>query len=69
MLSSAEVRLPAARHQNATVALLQQVLITQSAGRHTSACLLKIILLGGSSLPLLGVAALDKGTTIACEPR
>ena len=46
MLSSAEVRLPAARHQNAAVALLQQVLITQSAGRHTSASLLKIILSG-----------------------
>ncbi|MES9918520.1 MAG: DUF1287 domain-containing protein, partial [Candidatus Thiodiazotropha sp. 4PDIV1] len=44
------VRLPAARHQNAAVALLQQVLITQSAGRHTSASLLKIILSGVSSL-------------------
>ncbi|MES9863904.1 MAG: hypothetical protein ABW157_01075 [Candidatus Thiodiazotropha sp. LLP2] len=69
MLSSAEVRLPAARHQNAAVALLQQVLITQSAGRHTSASLLKIILLGVSSLPLPGIAVLEKGTAIACEPR
>ncbi|MES9861330.1 MAG: hypothetical protein ABW138_10825, partial [Candidatus Thiodiazotropha sp. 4PDIVS1] len=43
MLSSAEVCPPAATHQNAAVALLQQVLITQSAGRHTSASLLKII--------------------------
>jgi hypothetical protein len=31
---SAEVRLPAARHQNTAVATLQPVLITQSAGRH-----------------------------------
>jgi hypothetical protein len=69
MSPSAEVCLPAAKHQNTAVARLLQVLITQSAGSHTSVCLLKIKLLGASSMPLLGVVALDKGTTIACEPR
>ncbi len=35
---SAEACLPAARRQNAAVVTLQPVLITQSAGRHASAC-------------------------------
>ena len=45
------------------------LLLTRRLSMLSSACLLKIILLGVSSLPLLGVAVLDKGTTIACEPR
>ncbi|MEW8493233.1 MAG: hypothetical protein AB2604_05480, partial [Candidatus Thiodiazotropha taylori] len=36
---SAALSLPAARHQNAAVVLLQQVLITMSAGRLKAACL------------------------------
>ena len=68
-LPSAEACQPAARHQSAAVAPLQPVLITQSAGRHASAYPFKIKLLGTTSLPLLCVAALDKGTAILCEPR
>jgi putative intracellular protease/amidase len=45
---SAAVCLPTARHQNAAVALLQQVLITRSVGRQTAACLLFINMLGAS---------------------
>jgi hypothetical protein len=69
MSCSAAVCQPTARHQNAAVARLQQVLITQSVGWHTAACLLKINRLGASSLLLLGIVALAKGITPACEAR
>jgi hypothetical protein len=68
-LPSAEACQPAARHQNAAVVPLQPVLITQTAGWHASACPFKFNLLGASSLPLLCVAALEKGTTLLCEQR
>jgi hypothetical protein len=69
MSCSAAVCQPTARHQNAAVARLQQVLITQSVGWHTAACLLKINRLGASGLLLLGVVALAKGITLVGEAR
>jgi hypothetical protein len=55
--------------RQAAVAILRQVLITQSVGWHTAACLLKINRSGASSLLLLGVVALAKGITLAGEAR
>ncbi len=61
--------LSATRRQNAVVVLLQQVLITQIAGRYMAAYPFNINLLGASSITLPCVVALANGTTITCELR
>ena len=73
---SAVLCLFTARHQSATVANLQQALITPSVNRHRTAFLLIFNRLGATDqrqlaspkAPTFG-AAFANGTTIACKPR
>jgi hypothetical protein len=58
---------PAAKHQNAAVARLQPILITKFAVRLRPLFII-IKMLEASSLPLLWVVAVDKGTTLLDEP-
>ena len=44
-------------------------MITQSAGRHALALLIKIKEIGASRMRHLGVAAFAKGTTLGCKLR
>jgi len=69
MRHSAIVCLPSARQQYTAVALLQQILITQSEGKHTMACPFNFNMLGVSRMTLFRVAAFAKGMTISCKPR
>ena len=69
MRHSAIVCLLSARRQDAAVALLQQVLTTQSEGKHTTAYPLKYYMLGALRMLLLCVAAFAKGRAISCKLR
>jgi hypothetical protein len=69
MSHSANACLFAARHQNAALVILKQVLITQSADRHALALLIIFKLIGAPRKRQLGVAALVNGTTITYELR
>jgi|GEM_PF-6261135 len=68
MSSSAIVCQVTARHQCATVALLQQVLITQSVAWHTIACHYNYKLLGASRISRLCVVTLDKASASCLRP-
>ena len=55
--------------ENAALVILKQVLITQSAGRHALALLIKIKEIGATRMHQLSVAAFTKGTTLGCKLR
>ncbi len=66
---SAIMCLLSARHQDAAVALLQQILITQPDGKHITAYPFNFNMLGASRMALFCVTALANGTTITCKLR
>ena len=69
MSHSANACLFAARHQNAALVILKQVLITPSASTHALAYHIKLKELGATDKRQPGVAALANGTTISGELR
>lgn len=69
MRHSAVVCLFSARRQDADVTLLQQILITQPEGKHTTAYLFSFNMLGAPRMALLRVADFAKGMTISSKLR